>query len=577
MRIFRAVSWTCAIVAALALLVSAPACSDSVTGAGDLPPAAADTGATAEADEGTDTGGGDSPQEDPGPAAPSDVGEAADHATDTTPAAPAPKRTPGGLLLELPFVLEREDVGEPLSDEEIATFTRRVTGLLEQVDYFTWLYEVNHGTDASTGLPDYLIFWHDVEAHKSGDLVTFVNNKEDGGSHNNAVPTMLALAQVIGGYLNHPEPASARILEQLARSIHAVTLGMVYDEDDPVDFLMARNIITQNHSFTLPSGKKKAVDYTEWFFSYEGWNAERFRYESNPTWGDIWVTNMRSKDDVPYFFRVAAWLPYVIELAPDPEVREVAEEALDLLTRFSKDIVDHDWNIRTKDKDGNAYVVTGEDLGSLAAWVKAFPDAECDARLGAALAGYGEPKGVDCADGQGSPYDVIAGNGNYFNYDIIVHFHIAAAALALVKDQDEVAKKLVEGLITRFERYRDPETTEPGRTAGEWDKEISNWLIMSASVGYPLTSDEARHIHRFYTTMVAEFEVFERWDLWDPSVPDGVYNFRDGGMYPKHENHRIDVEYMAFVLELCWSPFLNPAGARFVDCEVVRDPSRWGE
>ena len=202
---------------------------------------------------------------------------AADGATDAEVAAddvdagdavaPAPT-TPGGLPLALPFSFERPDVGEPLTDEEIAHFTKRITGLLKQIDYYTWVYEVSHGTDASTGMPAYLIWWHDVEAHKAGDLVTFVNNKEDGGSHNNAVPSMLALAQVIGGYLSAPAPDSARLLEELTRSIHAVTLGFVYDEDDPIDFLMSRNLITQNHAFTLPSGKEKAVDYTEWFFCH---------------------------------------------------------------------------------------------------------------------------------------------------------------------------------------------------------------------------------------------------------------------------------------------------------------------
>ncbi|MGM0575219.1 MAG: hypothetical protein ACQEXJ_05770 [Myxococcota bacterium] len=485
--------------------------------------------------------------------------------------------TPGGLPLALPFEFERPDVGTPLTDEEVATFTRRITGLLAQMDYYTWVYETTHGTDASTGLPGYLIWWHDVEAVKTGDLVTFVNNKEDGGSHNNAVPTMLALAQAIGGYMSSGDAAAAALVEQLTRSIHAVTLGFVHDEDDPIDFLMARNIITQNHEFVLPSGKQKAVDYTEWYFPYEGWNADRFRYEHNPTWGDIWVTNKRSKDDVPYFFRVAAWLPYVAELAPDPEVREVAAEALDLLERFAADIVDQGYLIRTKDAEGNPVFVDDQDLDSFVNYVGVFPDAECDARLGSALLGHGEPLDVDCGDGQGSPYDRIAGSGHFFNYDIIVHFHIAAIPLALVRGHADVARDLLGGLVTRLEGYRDPDTEEPGREDAAWEKEITHWLITSASVGYPLTSDEARQIHDLYLRTIDDFEEFPRWDLWDPSVADGVYNFRDGGLYPEHRDDRIDIEYIAFVLEYCWSPFRNPAGATFVDCDVVRDPTRWGE
>ena len=505
-----------------------------------------------------------------------DPGTVGDPVLDADAVEPLPT-TPGGLPLALPFAFERPDVGEPLSGEEVAHFTKRITGLMKQIDYFTWVYETTHGTDVSTGLPGYLIWWHDVEAIKTGELVTFVNNKEDGGSHNNAVPTMLALAQAIGGYLNAPDEASARLVEQLTRSIHAVTMGFVYDEDDPIDFLMSRNLITRNHTYQLPSGKKKAVDYTEWYFPYEGWNADRFRYENNPTWGDIWVTNKRSKDDVPYFFRVAAWLPYVIELAPDEAVREVAAEALDLLTRFAADIVDSGWMIRSKDAKGQSMFVEDQDLDSFVNYVELFPDAECDARLGSALLGYGEPLDVDCGDGQGSLYDRIAGAGNYFNYDIFVNFHVAAVALALVKGEYEVARNLLGGLMTRFERYRDPDTDEPGRVDGAWQKEITNWLITSASVGYPLTSDEARQIHDFYLRTIDEFETFPRWDLWDASVPDGVYNFRNGGMYPQHEDHRIDVEYLAFVLEVCWSPFRNPASSPFVDCDIVKDPARWGE
>jgi hypothetical protein len=33
---------------------------------------------------------------------------------------------------------------------------------------------------------------------------------------------------------------------------------------------------------------------------------------------------------------------------------------------------------------------------------------------------------------------------------------------------------------------------------------------------------------------------------------------------------------MTYILEYCYSPFRNEAGAKLVDCEVVADPARWG-
>jgi len=493
----------------------------------------------------------------------------------TTPE--VPRTTPEGLPLSLPFELSRQDPGDPLSTAEIADFTRAMTGFWKQVDLFTWLYETTHGNDASTGKPDYLIWWHDVKAVKVGDTVTFTNSAADGGSHNNAEPTMLLLGQAIGGYLTTGDPAMGLVVDQFTKSITATMKGMVYDDKDTIGHLMSRNIITLNHAFTLPSGKKKAVDYTEWYFPYEGWNADRFRYENNPTWGDIWVTNKRSKDDVPYFYRVAAWLPYVIELAPDEGIKASAREALDLLVLFARDIVDHGWLIRTKDADGKPVHVDDQDLDSFVNYIDFIPDAECDPRLATALLGYGDTRDQECGSGQGSPYDAIAGAGNYFNYDIIDQFHMAAVALALTTGHPVVAKALVEGLITRIKRYRNPASKEPGRSSDNWERDMSRLLLMAASLGYPLTAEEARHIQTVHLATVEAYSDFPRWDLWDDSVPDGVYNFRDGGMYPKHESHLIRIEDMAHLLEYCWSPFKNPAGIGFVDCEAVKDPSRWGE
>jgi hypothetical protein len=479
------------------------------------------------------------------------------------------------LPMELPFVLERDDAGTPLSQAEIAAFTSRITGFWKQVDYFTWVYETSHGMDASTGYPDYLIWWHDVDAVKAGDTVTFQNNSAYGGSHNNAEPTSLVLIAAIGGYLSSGDPAMGKVVEQFVKSYTAVMLGFVYDENDPLPHIMARNIVAHNHEFTLPSGKKKAVDYTDWYSSYEGWNANRYHYPNNPTWGDIWVTTMRSKDDVPFMYRAAAWFPYLIEYAKDESVREAAEEALALMQAFAKDIVDSGYQIRTKDEAGNPYVPE-EDLASFVGYTSLFPDAECDPRLASAMLGYGEPLDVDCGSGQGSEYDRIAGVGHYFNYSIIDNFHMVAVLLALTHGHDQVARKLLRGWITRLERYRDPESGEPGQEDPSWERDLSLYLLQGAAVGMPLTSEEAREIQKFLDRAVEVYAEFPNWDLWDPSVPDGAYDFRSG-FQPERRPDATRVEELTMLLEYCWSPFKNPAGAEFVDCDVVRDPARWGE
>jgi len=481
--------------------------------------------------------------------------------------------TPGGLPLTLPFSFTREDVGEPLGEDEIADFTRKVTGFWKQVDLFTWVYEISHGMDASTGYPDYLVWWHDVEAVKQGDTVTF-RNKEDGGGHNTVEPGATLLSQAIGGYLASGDEAMGRIVEQFAKGITATMKGFVYHEHDLLEHLMARNIVASNHSFTLPSGKNKAVDYTGWYSEYETWNTARYNFPNNPTWGDVWVTTMRSKDDLPNIYRATGWFPYVIELAPDEYVRDAVEEAYALMQAFAQDIVDSGYHIRSKDAQGQPFIPE-QDLASLVDYTVLDPLAECDPRLVSALLGYGEPLDNDCEDGR-SLYDSAAGASNYYNYDIVNFFHLDAIQMTLLLEHNDMARALLQGMVDRLERYQDPRRPEPGADNEHWDKDVALLTLRSASMGVPLTSEEARRLHHYYGHSVDVHSTFERWDMWDASVPDGTYDFRTG-YQPRGSAEVLRVEDIAFLLEYCWSPFWNPDGARFVDCEVVRDPSRWGE
>lgn len=484
-----------------------------------------------------------------------------------------PKET--GLPTALPFALTRPDAGEPLAEADITAFTVRLTGLWKQIDYFRWVVETCHGMDASTGYPDYLIWWHDVDAVKEGDTVTFRHNPEYGGSHNNAEPTSLVLTQAIGAYLLTGDEAAGEVVEQFAKSFTAVMKGFVYDDDDPLPYLMARNIVTHNHAFELPSGKRKAVDYEPWYTTYEGWNADRVHFPDNPTWGDIYVTTMRSKDDVPFMYRATAWFPYLLEHAEDEDLQAAVSEALEHMQGFAKDIVDSGYTIRTKDAQGQPFV-PDEDLASFVSYLDLFPDAECDARLSSALLATGQPLGNECGSGQGSPYDTIAGGLHNYNYSIIDTYHLAALQLALIQRHDAMAEALLRGYLTRLERYQDPDGGEPGWDDDRWERDIALLLLKGASLGLPLTSAEARQVHRFHLQAVEAYETFAHWDLWDDSVPEGTYDFR-AGFHPAHSPDAIRIEDIAFVLEYCWSPFRNEAGVRFVDCDIVADPSRWGE
>lgn len=479
----------------------------------------------------------------------------------------------------LPFTLQRDAEGDPLSDEEIAAFTKKITGFWKEVDYFNWLTRHAHGIDESLSMPDYWLYWQDTQAEKQGDKVTYVHVNM-GGSDNIAKPTPKFMNQLIAGYLTFEDPTMGRLIEQYSKGLVALFLGMVYENEDPViDWLMARSIFTTNHDFTTPEGRAAAVDYDPIQREQLDWNSHSLNNPDNPYWGDLWLRNMRSKDDVPHLLRLAPLLQRVARDGADQGVREAAERLHHYLTRFAQDIVDSGYLIRTKDDQGNPFIPVDEenpevvkDLASLVSFESYIPNAECNAKLATALFAYGEPLGNDCGDGISPQYEVAAVAAHFFNYPLIRYFHLAAIVQALMRREDRAAKRLLDGLIQRAE---DTVNDKDGYSDHfEWYSERASFLLAAATCGLPLTAREARIIQEEYALSVDFYLPWPNWDLWDPALPDGTYET----LPPRGDETKrnIRIAEMAYFLEYCYSPWRNPAGAEVVDCAIVMDPTQWG-
>lgn len=469
---------------------------------------------------------------------------------------------------ELPFDLTRPKKGEALTDAEIRAFTERLVAFYRRTDYFDWLVSLSHGMHASTGKPDYLVWWQDIEAIKEGDVVTF-RHAETGGGHNVYIATSRILQQASAAYLLTGDSTIGTLVEQYSKGIVASCKGMVFDDNDPNPYLMARNIVNQNHTYEVSGGRKKAVDYSGWYSAYEQWNAQRIHFPNNPYWGDVWVTNMRSKDDVPHIYSAAAYLRYVMERGEDADVRTAAAEAYEYISGFAKDIVDNGYRIRTKDAQGEPWI-PDEDLASFVQYESIVPNGECTAKLTSALLGAGDPGGNDCGLADGNDYEALAVAGHYYNYAIVDHFHLSAILTSLLYERHEAALRMLRGLGRRVERYQDPEADEPGWDNERWEGDVAVLLLEASAAGLPLTAEETRLIHAQYGRALDAYEAWPNWDLW--SLPDGTYP-RRGGYEP--EDEAVPVEDLAYFFAYCFSPFANETSAPLVDCDLLSDPERW--
>lgn len=158
---------------------------------------------------------------------------------------------------------------------------------------------------------------------------------------------------------------------------------------------------------------------------------------------------------------------------------------------------------------------------------------------------------------------------HYFNYAIIRYFHIAAVSNALLAGETEAARELLEGLGARADRIlHDEELPHFGNDV--WWSDAAAFLLAAAAAGLPLTDEEARLIRDQYGLSADHYGPYDKWDPWDASVPDGSHE------YKPDRGPAVRPTELGYLLEYCYSPLRNPAGARVVDCEVIADPERWG-
>jgi hypothetical protein len=465
----------------------------------------------------------------------------------------------------LPFAYRRDSAGVALTPQEVQAFTRRVTSFYREHDFFRWLLRTSFGMDSSASAHDFMVWWHGMQAVKQSGRVTFTHIR--GGPDNIMMETARMLGQMACGYLLTGDSVMGRIVEQYSKGVCAQFQGMVWSDTDTVRTVMARAVMPPNHRRVLDTGDTASVDYSAWRRESSGWNAQTMHVPANPYWGDVWVRSMRSKDDLPNLMRAGVWLGWVARDGRDARVREAALQAHDALAGFATDIVGHGYRIRTRNREGVIYVPT-QDLASLSTYDVVSPRGECPGKLTLAQYAFARPLRNNCGPGYGTLYDMIAPRGHFYNLAIIRGFQMTATLTALTNGRNRTARRLLDGLTDRAEDVFSLKNGYGNTTPQKWREAGAVFLLQAAACGLPLNWSEVRLVQREFGRALDSLNTWPHWNLWDKAVPDGEYEYKP--LLPI-----IGVEQMGYLLEYCFSPFRNSSGAPCVDCDIIRDPSRW--
>lgn len=485
-------------------------------------------------------GGTDVSVNDPG----MEATDAPDVAQDTAEVAP-------------PFT--RPENGDPVSDEDIAAITDKYLELLEGTRYFDATNERAHGWPKSD--PDgrywYGTWWSGVKVLKENGKVTYLHNED--GSDNNGMRTGPILSGVCFAHALWGNQGD--LVRKLVRGFNAWSLAMDRESVPNDGHLLARSHYPESIA-SSDDGVEYHIDYS---LNRPGVNLDKplppaiyVHAPDNPWWGDVWVKNKRSKDDIGHMLEAIAILPACTGDA-DAELRADLDLLEDRYTTWCRGVEDNDYGIVTVDEDWQEYTPI-EDLAHYIEFL------ECKSRLAIRLYGRGEPGPLDCGNGI-TPADEQWQFKNDF-HQINRSHHRAAAAMAFLKKDPETAHAMLDGLAWRLDTIFNARDT-PDIYEGPHEQDLAESVVMSATVGVPLNWREVRFLHDRIEEAHASYladGMLPHYRVFDPDVPDGEYLFNPGG-------GGFFWRYLAAPLGLCSSPYVNPTSKSVLDCTRIREKS----
>ncbi len=460
--------------------------------------------------------------------------------------------------IALPVSYQRPDTGNPLTPAELTTATDELIAILKDTRFFDFADERIHGWPESDPNGGFFwgTFWTGVSVSKSGGVVTYKHSND--GSDNAGIHTAPYLEGTCWAHLLYGDAKTAKLVRRTARGLSAWILAMERQAGDTTPRLLSRAFYPPNVS-SNDGGRNLVIDYSA---SRPGIDAEPSDYvhlPNNPTFGDIYVKNKRSKDDIGHMLRA---ISQVQACSPRLDAAGQADLAQleSLYTAWAKEVDARNFVIPTRDKNGDVYNPTLQ----LANYML-VANAECASALAIRLFHSGANGNLACGNGISAGEKLAMSFLKNDARQIMRTHHAAAVVAAHRKTNTQLGLELLQGLGERIDL--DMGFVESGSPPSGFNpQDVTSFLIYAASVGVPLTSREVRWLHgRLHEAYVGMRDPVHAntFRVFDPATPDGNYSFDP-------PNIGLFYNYLPMMLGTCASPYRNPTARALIDCDRIR-------
>ncbi len=487
-------------------------------------------------------------------------GAASDAAVADAPTVPAV----GAPAIVLPVSYTRPDVGTAVSPAELAAATDELIALLKDTRYYDFLDERLHGWPETHPQGGFWwgTFWTGITVTKAGGTVTYKHSND--GSDNAGIHTSPYLEGMCFAHLLGGDAKTAHLVRKMARGYSAWILAMVKDANDKNPRLLSRTFysapVTSNDR-----GQALVIDTSLNRPGIDNAPSDYVHIPNNPTFGDVYVKNKRSKDDIGHMLRAIAQTQACVSRL-DAAAKADLAQTKELYEAWAKEVDARNFIIPTLDKDLNLISPTQQ----LAQYTLAG-NVECPSALAIRLMHSGAPGNLDCKNGISSGEALAATTcalvpATCLKNDarqIMRSHQSAAVAIAWQKNQTALGLELLKGLGERVDMdYGFATSASPPPSDKFNPQDVPGFFAYAASVGVPLTSREVRWVHeRLHQAYVGMRDPAHAatWNLWAASVPDGTYSFDPPNVGIMHRE-------LGLLIGSCASPYRNPTARPLLDC-----------
>ena len=465
----------------------------------------------------------------------------------------APEKGPPPSALPVSFL--RPDVGTPLTQADLEAATDKLVALLTDTRYFEVVEERLHGWPSTAPGFWFGTWWSGVTVTKQAGKVTYLHSAD--GADNNGLRTAPYLEGACYAHLMWGKPLTAQLVRRMARGYSSWALSMKRNAADGAGAMLSR----AHYPVSVASsegGRNLFIDYSQNRPGVDNGATEYVHLATNPTFGDVFIKNKRSKDDMGQIYRSLAQVQACVPRLDAAGKADLAQTK-GLYAAWATGVEAAGWAIATLDKSANVFTPP---VTETLAHYSLIDNVECPGALMLRLFGHGDPGTLGCGSGISNTEKLLGSQMKNGVKQILRTHHEAAVNMALLTGQTGPALSLLQGLAERVvSDVASASMPTPPPDVNPTD--IVSLVLHAANTGVPLTSTEVRFIHArlesAWTTYRAP-AASSTYRVFDAATPDGTYPYDPSGLGMSFSD-------IGLLIGSCASPYRNPTGRPLLDCK----------